>query len=79
MYRFLYWLVLRRLPAEATHRVSFALLRVLIAVPGIPCSASSSGDSTLPIPSGSPPVSTKTGRCPKSGRGSVSPSPSSAR
>jgi dihydroorotate dehydrogenase len=34
MYRLLYRLVLRRLPAEATHRVSFALLRVLVAVPG---------------------------------------------
>ena len=34
MYRFLYWLVLRRLPAEATHRVSFALLRALVALPG---------------------------------------------
>jgi dihydroorotate dehydrogenase len=35
MYRFLYWLVLRRLPAEGTHRVSFALLRGLVALPGI--------------------------------------------
>jgi len=35
MYRLLYWLVLRRLPAEATHRVSFALLRALVAVPGV--------------------------------------------
>ena len=35
MYRFLYWLVLQRLPAEGTHRVSFALLRLLVAVPGI--------------------------------------------
>jgi dihydroorotate dehydrogenase len=35
MYRFLYWLVLRRLPAEGTHRVSFALLRALVALPGI--------------------------------------------
>jgi dihydroorotate dehydrogenase len=35
MYRLLYWLVLRRLPAEATHRVSFALLRALVAVPGL--------------------------------------------
>jgi dihydroorotate dehydrogenase len=34
MYRLLYWLVLRRLPAEATHRVSFALLRALVALPG---------------------------------------------
>jgi dihydroorotate dehydrogenase len=35
MYRLLYWLVLCRLPAEGTHRMSFALLRALIAVPGI--------------------------------------------
>jgi len=35
MYRLLYWLVLRRLPAEATHRVSFALLRALVALPGV--------------------------------------------
>ncbi|HEY1553014.1 MAG TPA: quinone-dependent dihydroorotate dehydrogenase [Kofleriaceae bacterium] len=35
MYRFFYWLVLSRLPAEGTHRVSFALLRALVAVPGI--------------------------------------------
>ena len=35
MYRLLYWLVLSRLPAEATHRVSFALLRALVAVPGM--------------------------------------------
>src|SRR5690348_4892440 len=35
MYRLLYWLVLSRLPAEGTHRVSFALLRALIAVPGV--------------------------------------------
>lgn len=35
MYRLLYWLVLQRLPAEATHRVSFALLRGLVALPGV--------------------------------------------
>ncbi len=35
MYRFLYWLVLQRLPAEATHRVSFAMLRALAALPGV--------------------------------------------
>jgi dihydroorotate dehydrogenase len=35
MYRLLYALVLRWLPAEATHRVSFALLRALVAVPGL--------------------------------------------
>lgn len=33
MYRFFYWLVLSRLPAEATHRVLFAVLRALAAVP----------------------------------------------
>jgi dihydroorotate dehydrogenase len=35
MYRFLYWLVLSRLPAEGTHRVSFALLRAFVVVPGV--------------------------------------------
>ena len=35
MYRFLYWLVLQRLPAEGTHKVSFALLRLLVAIPGV--------------------------------------------
>lgn len=35
MYRFLYWLLLSRLPAEGTHRVSFALLRAMVAVPGM--------------------------------------------
>jgi dihydroorotate dehydrogenase len=35
MYRLLYWLVLSRLPAEGTHRVSFALLRALVAFPGV--------------------------------------------
>lgn len=35
MYRFLYWLVLQRIPAEGAHRVSFALLRALVAVPGV--------------------------------------------
>jgi dihydroorotate dehydrogenase len=35
MYRLLYWLVLRRLPAEGIHKVSFALLRALVAVPGM--------------------------------------------
>ena len=34
MYRMLYWLVLQRLPAEATHRVSFAMLRALANLPG---------------------------------------------
>jgi dihydroorotate dehydrogenase len=35
MYRFVYWLVLSRLPVEGTHHVSFALLRALTAVPGV--------------------------------------------
>ena len=35
MYRLLYWLVLSRLPAEGTHRVSFALLRAFAVVPGM--------------------------------------------
>jgi dihydroorotate dehydrogenase len=34
VYRLVYWLVLQRLPAEWTHRVSFALLRVMMAIPG---------------------------------------------
>jgi dihydroorotate dehydrogenase len=33
MYRFVYWLLLRHLPAEATHHVSFAALRWLCRVP----------------------------------------------
>src|SRR5687768_2070553 len=35
MYRLLYWLVFSRLPVEGTHRVSFALLRAFVAVPGM--------------------------------------------
>jgi dihydroorotate dehydrogenase len=35
VYRALYWLLLRHVPAEATHRVSFALLRAAVAVPGM--------------------------------------------
>ena len=35
MYRVLYGLVLRWLPAEATHRVAFALLRAFVALPGV--------------------------------------------
>lgn len=35
MYRLFYWLVLQRLPAEGTHKVSFALLRALVAIPGV--------------------------------------------
>src|SRR3569623_3774392 len=37
MYRYFYWLELSRLPAEGTHRVSFALLRAFASVPGIRC------------------------------------------
>lgn len=33
MYRLLYWLLLRHLPAEATHRLAFAALRALCALP----------------------------------------------
>lgn len=35
MYRLVYWLFLRHLPAEATHHVSFAMLRLLCRVPGV--------------------------------------------
>ncbi len=35
MYRFFYWLILSRLPAEATHQVAFSLLRALMAMPGM--------------------------------------------
>jgi dihydroorotate dehydrogenase len=35
VYRFLYWLLLRRLPAEAIHRWSFAALRGVCRVPGV--------------------------------------------
>lgn len=35
LYRALFWLVLRRLPAETAHRVGFAALRALMAVPGV--------------------------------------------
>jgi dihydroorotate dehydrogenase len=35
LYRLLYRLVLQRLPAEGTHRVSFALLRFMVAIPGV--------------------------------------------
>ncbi len=35
MYRFFYWLVLQRLPAEGTHKVSFAALRAMVKVPGV--------------------------------------------
>jgi dihydroorotate dehydrogenase len=35
MYRLLYWLLLQRLPAEWTHRVSFALLRAAMRIPGV--------------------------------------------
>ncbi len=33
MYRFIYWLLLSRLPAEAVHRAAFALLRAVAALP----------------------------------------------
>ena len=35
MYRFLFKLVLQRLPAEGAHHISFALLRAFMAVPGM--------------------------------------------
>jgi dihydroorotate dehydrogenase len=35
IYRFFYWLVLARLPAEFAHHVAFALLRALMAIPGV--------------------------------------------
>ena len=35
MYRFFYWLILSRLPAEQTHHAAFAALRFLMALPGI--------------------------------------------
>ncbi|MCB9561642.1 MAG: quinone-dependent dihydroorotate dehydrogenase [Kofleriaceae bacterium] len=35
MYRFFYWLVLQRLPAELAHRIGFAALRVMMAIPGV--------------------------------------------
>lgn len=35
MYRFFYWLILSRLPAEAAHHGAFFLLRLLMAVPGM--------------------------------------------
>lgn len=35
MYRALYWLILRHLPAEATHKVAFAMLRALLWLPGL--------------------------------------------
>lgn len=35
MYRFFYWLVLSRLPAEWTHHFAFGALRVMMAVPGL--------------------------------------------
>ncbi len=35
MYRFFYWLVLARLPAELVHHIAFALLRALLAIPGV--------------------------------------------
>ena len=34
LYRALFWLVLKRLPAETAHHVGFALLRALMLFPG---------------------------------------------
>lgn len=34
LYRALFWLVLRRLPAERAHHVGFVLLRAMMAIPG---------------------------------------------
>lgn len=35
MYRLLYWLILRHIPAEGAHHMSFALLRGLCRIPGL--------------------------------------------
>jgi dihydroorotate dehydrogenase len=35
MYRFVYWLLLSRLPAEAAHHLGFFLLKLLMALPGV--------------------------------------------
>ncbi len=35
MYRFLYWLILGRLPAEFAHRALFAMLRATMWIPGV--------------------------------------------
>jgi dihydroorotate dehydrogenase len=35
LYRALYWLVLRRLPAEWVHHVAFGALRLMMALPGV--------------------------------------------
>jgi dihydroorotate dehydrogenase len=35
MYRFFFWLVLKRLPAEWVHGVGFGLLRFMMAIPGV--------------------------------------------
>ncbi|MCP4448460.1 MAG: quinone-dependent dihydroorotate dehydrogenase [Myxococcales bacterium] len=35
VYRFFYWLILSRLPAEATHQGAFFMLRLLMAMPGV--------------------------------------------
>jgi len=34
-YRFFYWLVLQRIPAEFAHQVAFAALRLVMAIPGV--------------------------------------------
>ncbi len=35
MYRFVYWLILQRVPAEFAHRALFAMLRATMAIPGV--------------------------------------------
>jgi dihydroorotate dehydrogenase len=35
LYRFVYWLILARLPAEWVHHVAFTALRVAMAIPGV--------------------------------------------
>ena len=35
LYRALFWLVLKRLPAETAHHVGFALLRATMSIPGV--------------------------------------------
>ncbi len=39
MYRFFYWLILSRIPAETAHRGAFFMLRLVMAVPGVKCLA----------------------------------------
>jgi dihydroorotate dehydrogenase len=35
VYRLVYWLILQRLPAEAVHKIAFALMRLAFALPGV--------------------------------------------